>query len=56
MRISRSFAGAVVALLVVLAIAPAAESPVAAQGKTITLSMLAGYKEDVLRANLPEFE
>jgi multiple sugar transport system substrate-binding protein len=27
-----------------------------AQGKTITLSMLAGYKEDVLRANLPEFE
>ena len=25
-------------------------------GKTITLSMLAGYKEDVLRANLPEFE
>ena len=30
--------------------------PVAAQGKTITLSMLAGYKEDVLRANLPDFE
>jgi ABC-type glycerol-3-phosphate transport system substrate-binding protein len=27
-----------------------------AQAKTITLSMLAGYKEDVLRANLPEFE
>ena len=27
-----------------------------AQGKTITLSMLAGYKEDVLRANLPDFE
>ncbi len=27
-----------------------------AQGKTITLSMLAGFKEDVLRANLPEFE
>src|SRR5438477_996411 len=28
----------------------------AQQGKSITLSMLAGYKEDVLRANLPEFE
>jgi len=27
-----------------------------AQGKTITFSMLAGYKEDVLRANLPDFE
>ena len=27
-----------------------------AQGKSLTLSMLAGYKEDVLRANLPEFE
>src|SRR5262245_19815138 len=27
-----------------------------AQGKAITLSMLAGYKEDVLRANLPDFE
>jgi ABC-type glycerol-3-phosphate transport system substrate-binding protein len=27
-----------------------------AQGKTITLSMLAGFKEDVLRANLPDFE
>jgi multiple sugar transport system substrate-binding protein len=27
-----------------------------AQAKTITLSMLAGFKEDVLRANLPEFE
>src|SRR5262245_46485212 len=56
MAISRSFAGMAVALLVWLAIAPAAESPMAAQGKTITLSMLAGYKEDVLRANLPEFE
>jgi multiple sugar transport system substrate-binding protein len=27
-----------------------------AQGKTLTLSMLAGFKEDVLRANLPDFE
>src|SRR5215470_5283747 len=56
MRISRRFAGVAAALLVVLAIAPAAETPVAAQGKTITLSMLAGYKEDVLRASLPDFE
>ena len=31
-------------------------APAWAQAKTITLSMLAGYKEDVLRANLPEFE
>ena len=53
MRISRSFRSVAAALLIVLAIAPAAETPVAAQGKTITLSMLAGYKEDVLRANLP---
>src|SRR5262245_24837638 len=27
-----------------------------ARPKAITLSMLAGFKEDVLRANLPEFE
>jgi ABC-type glycerol-3-phosphate transport system substrate-binding protein len=33
----------------------AAAAPAWAQ-KTITLSMLAGFKEDVLRANLPEFE
>jgi ABC-type glycerol-3-phosphate transport system substrate-binding protein len=33
-----------------------ASGPAGSQGKTITLSMLAGYKEDVLRANLPEFE
>src|SRR5262245_42518328 len=50
-RTARWFAGAL--LLVVLLIA---DSPAWAQGKTITLSMLAGYKEDVLRANLPEFE
>src|SRR5262252_2186952 len=56
MRISRSFAGVAAALLVMLAIAPAAHAPASAQGKTITLSMLAGFKEDVLRANLPEFE
>lgn len=40
------------AALLVLAVAP----PAGGQGKTITLSMLAGFKEDVLRANLPEFE
>src|SRR5262247_1811341 len=56
MRISRSFAGVAAALLVMLAIAPAAHAPASAQSKSITLSMLAGYKEDVLRANLPEFE
>jgi ABC-type glycerol-3-phosphate transport system substrate-binding protein len=33
-----------------------APSTARAQAKTITLSMLAGFKEDVLRANLPEFE
>src|SRR5215472_2754234 len=56
MGIARVFACLSAALVLVLAVAPVAESPVAAQGKTITLSMLAGYKEDVLRANLPEFE
>jgi ABC-type glycerol-3-phosphate transport system substrate-binding protein len=40
------------AAVVVLAVA----APAAGQGKTITLSMLAGFKEDVLRANLPDFE
>jgi ABC-type glycerol-3-phosphate transport system substrate-binding protein len=47
-------------MLVALAIAAvtilASSTAVLAQGKTITLSMLAGFKEDVLRANLPEFE
>ena len=33
-----------------------ASTAVWAQSKSITLSMLAGFKEDVLRANLPEFE
>src|SRR5262247_1916814 len=60
MRMSRSVAGVAAVLLVVLAVvlalAPAADTPASAQGKTLTLSMLAGYKEDVLRANLPEFE
>jgi len=56
MRISRSVRHLAVAVLVVLAVASGADLPASAQGKTITLSMLAGYKEDVLRANLPEFE
>src|SRR5438445_8648562 len=56
MRISRSFKYLVGALLVVLAVASGADVPASAQGKAITLSMLAGYKEDVLRASLPDFE
>jgi ABC-type glycerol-3-phosphate transport system substrate-binding protein len=43
-------------LLVVLTVALMAGGAAWAQGKSLTLSMLAGYKEDVLRANLPEFE
>jgi len=44
-------------LILALAVAPLLVGVDAgAQGKTITLAMLAGYKEDVLRANLPEFE
>jgi multiple sugar transport system substrate-binding protein len=42
--------------LLILAMVLTAGAPAWAQGKTITLSMLAGFKEDVLRANLPEFE
>src|SRR5207302_4589806 len=56
MRISRNFRYLAAALLVGLAIALGDEVPASAQGKTITLSMLAGYKEDVLRASLPDFE
>jgi len=39
--------------LLILATALATGVPAWAQGKSLTLSMLAGYKEDVLRANLP---
>jgi ABC-type glycerol-3-phosphate transport system substrate-binding protein len=46
----------VLALALVVAGLLGADSAAWAQGKTITLSMLAGFKEDVLRANLPEFE
>lgn len=45
-------AGLVLAALVV----STTPGPGGAQTKSITLSMLAGYKEDVLRANLPDFE
>jgi multiple sugar transport system substrate-binding protein len=46
----------VVTVLTILAVALSPGSPAWSQGKSLTLSMLAGYKEDVLRANLPEFE
>jgi multiple sugar transport system substrate-binding protein len=45
---------AVIALAALVVVG--ASEPAGSQGKSITLSMLAGYKEDVLRANLPEFE
>jgi len=51
-RTTRSWLGGAT-LLVVTALLAA--TPAWAQ-KSITLSMLAGFKEDVLRANLPEFE
>jgi ABC-type glycerol-3-phosphate transport system substrate-binding protein len=56
MTIRSTFKSLAVALLVVLTLAFSADAPALAQGKTITLSMLAGYKEDVLRASLPDFE
>ena len=43
-------------LVLALVLSLAASPAWAQQGKSITLSMLAGYKEDVLRASLPEFE
>ena len=43
MRIARALACLSAALVLVLAVAPVAHAPVSAQGKTITLSMLAGY-------------
>ncbi len=49
-------AGLALVLTLVVAASLVAGSTAWAQGKTITLSMLAGFKEDVLRANLPEFE
>ena len=48
--------GLVLVLTLAVAASLVAGSTAWAQGKTITLSMLAGFKEDVLRANLPEFE
>lgn len=46
--------GATITALVLMLVA--VSLPVWAQSKTLNLSMLAGFKEDVLRANLPEFE
>jgi len=46
----------VIAAVLIGAVVLIAGGPAWAQGKSLTLSMLAGYKEDVLRANLPEFE
>src|SRR5947207_13516184 len=43
-------------LVLALVLSSTAAPAWAQQGKSITLSMLAGYKEDVLRASLPEFE
>lgn len=51
-RGGRALLAVAVAAVTILAASTAAW----AQSKTITLSMLAGFKEDVLRANLPEFE
>src|SRR4029453_9083391 len=48
--------GLALVLTLVVAASLVAGGTAWAQGKTITLSMLAGYKEDGLRANLPEFE
>src|SRR5512138_2040440 len=56
MTIRSTFNLLAVALLVVLTLAFGADQQALGQGKTITLSMLAGYKEDVLRASLPDFE
>jgi multiple sugar transport system substrate-binding protein len=61
-RLSRSVRGPwhrarlVLTLTLVVAALLVADATAWAQAKTITLSMLAGFKEDVLRANLPEFE
>ena len=46
----------VATVLVILALTLSLGMPAFSQGKSLTLSMLAGFKEDVLRANLPEFE
>jgi ABC-type glycerol-3-phosphate transport system substrate-binding protein len=46
----------VLGVLVILAFVSTAGGAAWAQPKSLTFSMLAGYKEDVLRASLPEFE
>ena len=49
---SRSVLGVVLAFAAV----SIAHGSASARSKGLTFSMLAGYKEDVLRASLPEFE
>jgi ABC-type glycerol-3-phosphate transport system substrate-binding protein len=56
MTIMRNAGRLAAAVLLVLTAVLAADARAWAQGKSLTLSMLAGYKEDVLRASLPEFE
>jgi len=55
-RGARRRSGLVLVLALAVVASLVAGSTAWTQGKTISLSMLAGYKEDVLRANLPEFE
>ena len=56
MTIMRNAGRLAAAVLLILTAMLTADARVWAQGKSLTLSMLAGYKEDVLRASLPEFE
>jgi multiple sugar transport system substrate-binding protein len=56
MRIMRTVGCVAGVALLVLGMGLGGDAPATAQGKSLTLSMLAGYKEDVLRASLPEFE
>src|SRR6185436_7488240 len=53
---ARRRAGLALVLTLAVAASLVAGGTAWSQGKTITLSMLAGYKEDVLRASLPDFE
>jgi ABC-type glycerol-3-phosphate transport system substrate-binding protein len=55
-RVRRGGRALLVVAVAAVTILTSSTAVVWAQSKTITLSMLAGFKEDVLRANLPEFE
>jgi len=48
--------GVTVVLILAIALAAGGGRAAWAQSKSLTFSMLAGYKEDVLRASLPDFE